>query len=129
MNGFEIWSAETRVSPHDLIWPLFVHDKAEREPIVAMPGVDRLPIEEVVKAAADAKSLGIPAIALFPVVASKHKTVDGQHALDPENLICRTIQAVRAETGNDVGIICDVALDPYTTHGHDGLLQKWPYCE
>jgi porphobilinogen synthase len=116
--------AETRVSPHDLIWPLFVHDKAEREPIVAMPGVDRLPIEEAVKAAADAKSLGIPAIALFPVVASKQKTVDGQHALDPENLICRTIEAVRAETGDDVGIICDVALDPYTTHGHDGLLKN-----
>ena len=116
--------AETRVSPHDLIWPLFVHDKAEREPIAAMPGVDRLPIKEVAKAAAEAKSLGIPALALFPVVASEHKTVDGQHALDPENLICRTIQAVRAETDNDVGIICDVALDPYTTHGHDGLLKN-----
>jgi len=114
---------ETTLSPNDLIWPLFVHDKAEREAIAAMPDVDRLPIEGVVKAAADAKSLGIPAIALFPVIAPQYKTVDGQHALDPDNLICRTIQAVRAETGNDVGIICDVALDPYTTHGHDGLLQ------
>ena len=90
--------AETSVSPHDLVWPLFVHDKAENEPIVAMPGVDRLPIEGVVKAAADAKSLGISAIALFPVIPSQQKTVDGEHALDPENLICRTIQAVRAET-------------------------------
>ena len=116
--------AETSVSPHDLVWPVFVHDKADNEPIVAMPGVDRLPIEGVAKAAADAKSLGIPAIALFPVIAPQYKTVDGQHALDPDNLICRTIQAVRAETGNDVGIICDVALDPYTTHGHDGLLEK-----
>jgi porphobilinogen synthase len=89
-----------------------------------MPGVDRLPIEEVVKAAADAKSLGISAIALFPVVDSQQKTVNGEHALDSENLICRTIQAVRAETDNDVGIICDVALDPYTTHGHDGLLEN-----
>ena len=114
---------ETTLSPNDLIWPLFVHDKTEREAIAAMPDVDRLPIEGVVKAAADAKSLGIPAIALFPVIAPQYKTVDGQHALDPDNLICRTIQAVRAETGNDVGIICDVALDPYTTHGHDGLLQ------
>lgn len=116
--------AETSVSPHDLVWPVFVHDKADKEPISAMPGVDRLPIEGVVKAAADAKSLGIPAIALFPVVDSKQKTVNGEHALDSENLICRTIQAVRAETGNDVGIICDVALDPYTTHGHDGLLEN-----
>ena len=116
--------AETSVSPHDLVWPVFVHDKAGNEPIVAMPGVDRLPIEGVVKAAADARSLGISAIALFPVVDSQQKTVNGEHALDSENLICRTIQAVRAETGNDVGIICDVALDPYTTHGHDGLLEN-----
>ena len=116
--------AETSVSPHDLVWPVFVHDKADKEPIDAMPGVDRLPIEGVVKAAADAKSLGISAIALFPVVDSQHKTVNGEHALDSENLICRTIQAVRAETGDDVGIICDVALDPYTTHGHDGLLEN-----
>ena len=116
--------AETSVSPHDLVWPVFVHDKADKEPINAMPGVDRLPIEGVVKAAADAKSLGISAIALFPVVDSQHKTVNGEHALDSENLICRTIQAVRAETGDDVGIICDVALDPYTTHGHDGLLEN-----
>ncbi len=116
--------AETSVSPHDLVWPVFVHDKADKEPINAMPGVDRLPIEGVVKAAADAKSLGISAIAIFPVVDSQQKTVNGEHALDSDNLICRTIQAVRAETGNDVGIICDVALDPYTTHGHDGLLEN-----
>jgi len=116
--------AETSVSPHDLVCPVFVQEKADNEPILAMPGVDRLPTEGVAKAAADAKSLGIPAIALFPVIAPQYKTVDGQHALDPDNLICRTIQAVRAETGNDVGIICDVALDPYTTHGHDGLLEN-----
>jgi len=91
---------------------------------VAMPGVNRLAIDGVVQAASEAKSLGIPAIALFPVMNQSRKTVDGQHAIDPDNLVCRTIQAVRAETGNDVGIICDVALDPYTTHGHDGLLEN-----
>ncbi|NDH94422.1 MAG: porphobilinogen synthase [Planctomycetia bacterium] len=100
--------AETRLSPADFIWPLFVHEKEESEPVAAMPGVERLPIEGVVKAAAEAKALGIPAIALFPVIDPRHKTVDGSHALDPENA---------------VGIICDVALDPYTTHGHDGLLE------
>jgi porphobilinogen synthase len=116
--------AETSVSPQDLVWPLFVHDKAGREPVTAMPGVNRLAIDDVVQAASEAKSLGIPAIALFPVIDQEHKTADGQHAVDSDNLVCRTIQAVRAETGNDVGIICDVALDPYTTHGHDGLLEN-----
>ena len=116
--------AETSVSPQDLVWPLFVHDKAGREPVTAMPGVNRLAIDGVVQAASEAKSLGIPAIALFPVIDQERKTADGQHAVDPDNLVCRTIQAVRAETGNDVGIICDVALDPYTTHGHDGLLEN-----
>jgi porphobilinogen synthase len=116
--------AETRLAPSDLIWPLFVHEQEESKPVAAMPGVDRLPIDGVVKAAAEAKALGIPAIALFPVIDPRHKTVDGGHALDPENLTCRTVQAVRAETGDAVGIICDVALDPYTTHGHDGLLEN-----
>ncbi len=115
--------AETRLSPADLIWPLFVHEKEEAEPVAAMPGVQRLPIDGVVKAAAEAKALGIPAIALFPVIDPRHKSVDGSHALDPENLTCRAVRAVRAETGDAVGIICDVALDPYTTHGHDGLLE------
>ena len=116
--------AETSVTPQDLIWPLFVHEKVGSEPVVAMPGVNRLAIDGVVQAASEAKSLGIPAIALFPVMNQSRKTVDGQHAIDPDNLVCLTIQAVRAETGNDVGIICDVALDPYTTHGHDGLLEN-----
>ena len=116
--------AETSVSPQDLVWPLFVHDKVGSEPVVAMPGVNRLAIDGVVQAASEAKSLGIPAIALFPVIDQERKTVDGQNAVDPNNLVCRTLQAERAETGNDVGIICDVALDPYTTHGHDGLLEN-----
>jgi len=87
--------AETSVSPQDLVWPLFVHDKAGREPVTAMPGVNRLAIDGVVQAASEAKSLGIPAIALFPVIDQERKTADGQHAVDPDNLVCRTIQAVR----------------------------------
>jgi len=114
--------AETVLTPADLLWPLFVHDHAAALPIAAMPGVERLPIDGVVRAAAEAARLGIPAIALFPATDPARKTADGAHAVDPENLVCRTVRAVRRETGDAVGIICDVALDPYTTHGHDGLL-------
>jgi porphobilinogen synthase len=116
--------AETRLTPADLVWPLFVHEHAASMPVAAMPGVERLSIDGVVKAAAEARSLGIPAIALFPVIDPRQKSDDGQHALDPDNLACRAVRAIRSETGDTVGIICDVALDPYTTHGHDGLLEE-----
>lgn len=115
--------AETALAPADLVWPLFVHEHEASHPVASMPGVERLSIDGIVKAAADAAGLGIPAIALFPVVDVRHKTDDARHALDAENLVCRTVRAVRKETGDAVGIICDVALDPYTTHGHDGLLR------
>jgi porphobilinogen synthase len=114
--------AETTLAPADLVWPLFVHDHAAPLPIAAIPGVERLPIEGVVRAAAEAVALGIPAIALFPATDPARKTADGAHALDPDNLVCRTVRAIRRETGDSLGILCDVALDPYTTHGHDGLL-------
>jgi porphobilinogen synthase len=87
-----------------------------------MPGVERLSIDGIVKAATEAVTLGIPAIAIFPVIESAKKSDDGVHALDADNLACRTVRAVRKECGDALGIICDVALDPYTTHGHDGLL-------
>ena len=115
--------AETMLAPADLIWPIFVHDHEASMPVGSMPGVERLSIDGVVKAASEAVALGIPAIALFPVVESSHKSDDAAHALDPENLVCRTVRAVRRECGDAVGIICDVALDPYTSHGHDGLLK------
>jgi len=115
--------AETTLSPADLIWPIFVHDHEASMPVGSMPGVERLSIDGVVKAASEAVALGIPAIALFPVVESSRKSDDAAHALDPENLVCRTVRAVRRECGDAVGIICDVALDPYTSHGHDGLLE------
>jgi porphobilinogen synthase len=114
--------AETTLSPADLVWPLFVHDHEAAFPVASMPGVERLPIEGVLRAAEEAVNLGIPAIALFPVVEPAHKTDDAAHAFDPDNLACRTVRAVKAAFGDALGIICDVALDPYTSHGHDGLL-------
>lgn len=114
---------ETAISPSDLIWPIFVHDHEASQPVSSMPGVERLAIDGVVKAADEAQQLGIPALALFPVVESRHKSEDAHHAYDPENLVCRTVRAVREQCGDAVGLICDVALDPYTSHGHDGLLR------
>jgi len=115
--------AETTLSAADLVWPLFIHEAQAAVAVPSMPGVERLPIEGVVRAAEEAVQLGIPAVALFPVVDPGRKTADGGHALDADNLVCRTVAAVRARLGTAVGIICDVALDPYTTHGHDGLLR------
>jgi porphobilinogen synthase len=114
--------AETRLSAADLVWPLFVHDHREPAAVPSMLSVERLSIEGVVRAAAEAARLGIPAIAIFPVTEPALKTDDGRQALEPDNLVCRTVRAVKRELGDAVGIICDVALDPYTTHGHDGLL-------
>jgi hypothetical protein len=115
--------AETRLSAADLVWPLFVHDHEAAVPVTSMPGVDRLPIEGIVRAAGEALRLGIPAIAIFPVVEASFKTDDAAHAFDPDNLACRTVRAVKQACGDALGIVCDVALDPYTSHGHDGLLK------
>jgi len=114
--------AETVLTPADLVWPLFVHDAAAAVPVAAMPGVDRLTLDGVRRAAAEAAALSIPAVALFPVVDPRHKSDDAAHACDDDNLACRAVRAIRAETGGAVGVVCDVALDPYTSHGHDGLL-------
>ncbi|MFM8496229.1 MAG: porphobilinogen synthase, partial [Planctomycetia bacterium] len=89
----------------------------------SMPGVERQPIDGVLRAAEEAVALGIPAVALFPVMEPALKTADGAAALDGDNLVCRTVRRLRAALGDAIGIICDVALDPYTTHGHDGLLR------
>jgi porphobilinogen synthase len=115
--------AETTLVPADLVWPLFVHEGRSATPVPSMPGVERLSVEGAVRAAEEAGKLGIPAVALFPVVDQKHKTADARAALDPENLVCRAVRAIRRRVGDDVGIVCDVALDPYTSHGHDGLLR------
>lgn len=114
--------SENRLSVDDLIWPLFVFEGSSRVPIDSMPGVDRLSIDEAVKAAEEAQALGIPAIALFPYTDASNRTPDGALATDPDNLVCRTVRAIKQAVPN-LGIMCDVALDPYTSHGHDGLLE------
>ncbi|MEQ1830300.1 MAG: porphobilinogen synthase, partial [Pirellula sp.] len=93
-----------------------------REPIRSMPGVERLSIDLATRAAEEAAGLAISAIALFPVTPPGKKNNDGSHALDPENLICKATRAIAKSVGSSMGIVCDVALDPYTSHGHDGLL-------
>jgi len=113
---------ESHLSANDLIWPCFVRDgDNERTAVPSMPGVERLTIDLLVEAAAHAAELKIPAIAIFPVTDPKLKTPDGDHALDPENLVCRTVRAIK-EAKLDIGVVCDVALDPYTTHGQDGIV-------
>ncbi|WP_083556346.1 porphobilinogen synthase [Hyphomicrobium sp. NDB2Meth4] len=115
--------AEHRLTVDDLIWPLFVIEGSnKRVPIASMPGVDRLSVDNIVAAAEQAMGLGIPAIALFPNTEPKLRSDDGREAFNPENLVCRATRAVK-EAGLDIGIVLDVALDPYTSHGHDGLMR------
>ena len=115
--------AENTLSIDDLIWPIFVADgENTRTPISSMPGIERLSVDLAVRAAEQAVELGIPAIAVFPYTDPDLRTADGAEALNPENLVCRTCRGIR-EAGLDLGIVCDVALDPYTSHGHDGLLR------
>ncbi len=114
--------AEHRLSVDDLIWPLFVVEgENQRVPVTSMPGVERLSIDNVVAAAEEAAALNIPAIALFPNTEPKRRSDDAREAFNPENLVCRATRAVKA-VGLDIGVILDVALDPYTSHGHDGLV-------
>ena len=113
---------ETHLTPSDLIWPLFVIDgQGQSEPIPSMPGVDRLSIDLAVKAARRAVQLGIPALALFPKAEGKRRSALAEEAINPDNLICRTVRALK-DAVPEIGLICDVALDPYTSHGHDGIL-------
>jgi porphobilinogen synthase len=114
---------EARVSVDDLIWPIFISaGEVAREPVASMPGVERLSVEEAVKAAREAVELGIPALALFPNTPPALRDEDGTEALNPDNLICRAIRAIRAGAP-EIGIMTDVALDPYTAHGHDGVIR------
>jgi porphobilinogen synthase len=114
--------AENTLTAADLIWPMFVIDGANRrEAVPSMPGVERLSVDLIVKQAERAATLGIPAVALFPMTDPRLKTDDGREALNPDNLVCRATRAIK-DRGLDVGVVLDVALDPYTAHGHDGLL-------
>jgi porphobilinogen synthase len=115
--------AESALRSADFVLPLFIVDgRGVPEPIPSLPGVSRLPIDLAVETAKEASALGIPGVALFPVVDACLKSEDGREALNPENLVCRAIKAIKQGVP-DIGIIADVALDPYTTHGHDGLLR------
>ena len=114
--------SETSLSPADLIWPVFVIEgENEKEAVGSMPGVERLSIDLAVKAAKEAASLGVPVMALFPNTPAEARSDDGQEALNPDNLVCRATSAIK-EAVPEIGILCDVALDPYTAHGHDGLM-------
>jgi porphobilinogen synthase len=114
---------ENHLSVDDLIWPVFVHEGDDsREAISSMPGVERLSIDLLVAAAKEAEALGIPALALFPVVPLEKKSDTADEAWNPDNLVCEAVRAIKAATSN-LGIICDVALDPFTTHGQDGLVK------
>lgn len=114
---------ENALSADDLIWALILKEgEAVREPIDAMPGVCRLSPDEAVKTALEAKKLGIPALALFPYTDAEGRTPGGENALNPDNLMCRTARAIK-DAVPDIGLMADVALDPYTDHGHDGLIR------
>jgi len=114
--------AENYLTSNDLIWPIFIiNGKQKREPVASMPGVDRLSVDLLPKAAEKAFKLGIPAIALFPYNEPGRKTEDGREAINPNNLVCSAIRAIKKRLP-DMMVVCDVALDPYTTHGHDGVM-------
>ena len=115
--------AENRLSADDLIWPVFVVEgENQRQPVASMPGVERLSVDRLGDAVGEAKDLGIPAVAVFPYVEEALKTADCREAVNPDNLVCRAVSAVKA-AHPDIGIVCDVALDPFNSDGHDGLVR------
>jgi porphobilinogen synthase len=116
--------SEETLTVADLIWPLFACEgENRREPIPSMPGVERLSVDLLGEAAKGAAALGIPAIALFPATPADKKTDDAREAFNPDNLICQATRAVKEAVGDTLGVIADVALDPYSSHGQDGLVQ------
>ncbi len=115
--------AENRLSVDDLIWPVFVHDgPGDKAEIGNFPGVHRLSISRLVDEAGHAAELGIPLVAVFPVIPAERKTGEAEEAWNPDNIVCRAVRAVK-DAHPGLGIMCDVALDPFTDHGHDGLLR------
>ncbi|MBY6219151.1 porphobilinogen synthase [Qipengyuania aquimaris] len=120
--------SETVLTPADLIWPLFVTSgSGVEEPVASLPGVSRWSVDGIAKRAKEAVELGIPCVALFPNTPADKRSEKGDEALNPDNLMCQAIKAVRDACGNDVGILTDVALDPYTSHGQDGLIDDDGY--
>lgn len=118
--------AETVLTPADLIWPLFVTEGDSEEPIASLPGVSRWSVKGVAERAREAAALGIPCVALFPNTPAGLRSDDGREALNPDNLMCRAIRAIK-DAVPDLGVLTDVALDPYTSHGHDGIVDAAGY--
>jgi porphobilinogen synthase len=119
--------AENVLTPADLIWPMFVVDgEGVEQPIASLPGVSRWSVDGIVARAREARDLGIPCVALFPYTPAELKTEDGREALNSDNLMCRATRAIK-EAVPEVGVLTDVALDPYTSHGHDGLVDATGY--
>ena len=119
---------ETMLTPADLIWPLFVTaGKGVEEPVASLPGVSRWSVDRIVQRAREAVSLGIPCLALFPNTPPGRRSDDGSEALNPDNLMCEAIRAIKDACGDAIGVLTDVALDPYTAHGQDGLLDEAGY--
>ncbi|MEJ2409168.1 MAG: porphobilinogen synthase [Novosphingobium sp.] len=119
---------ETILTPADLIWPLFITEgEGVEEPIASLPGVSRWSVDQMVLRAKEAADLGIPCLALFPNTERERRSDDGKEALNPDNLMCRALRAIRDELGDSIGLLTDVALDPYTSHGQDGLLGEDGY--
>ena len=120
--------AEHHLAPAHLIWPLFVTEgKGTEEPISSLPGVSRWSVDGIVGRAREAHSLGIPCVALFPNTPRGLRTDDGREALNPDNLMCTAVRAIKDALGDSIGVLTDVALDPYTAHGHDGLVDDRGY--
>ncbi len=113
---------ENVITPDDLIWPVFICEGSENEPVPTMPGVVRYAVDNVAAAAGEAKSLGIPAIAIFPATPADLKTPGAEEAWNPDNLVCRAVRAIK-DAHPDMGVMCDVALDPFNSDGHDGIVR------
>jgi porphobilinogen synthase len=113
---------ETTLSPADFIWSAVVHGGEGREPVASMPGFERWSVAEAAKAAKEARALGIPAIAIFPHIDAERKDAAGSAAADPDGLVCQAVKAMK-DAAPEVGVMCDVALDPFTEHGHDGVVE------
>ena len=118
--------AETLLTPANLIWPLFVTEGEAEEPIASLPGVSRWGLKDIVARAREARDLGIPCLALFPNTPRELRTDDGREALNPDNRMCRAIRAIK-DAVPEIGVLTDVALDPYTAHGHDGIVDAQGY--
>ncbi|ARU16992.1 porphobilinogen synthase [Croceicoccus marinus] len=119
---------ETVLTPADLIWPVFVTEgQGVTEEIGSLPGVSRGSVDVIAARAKEAVALGIPCLALFPNTPGHLRDEDGSEAHNPDNLMCRAIRAIKDACGEDIGVLTDVALDPYTSHGQDGLLDEAGY--